>query len=462
MALLQQLHNRHVVTAILVLVALATSPPGASGGDPAAGAALLRFQAAADLIGGGGKALTWPGPSADPADPCKFKDRGWAGVSCDAGDKVFAVSVAERRLGGTVPANTLGAIPGLTNLTLAGTALTGPLPPDLTQHRALRSLVLTGNRLSAAGGGVPQFPNARNLTVLVLADAGLAGAVPDFLQSAPGLARLDVSGNPGLTGPVPAGLQRFGAAAFVGDDGLCGPPTPRACDEYGGGGRRRKKGLSTAEIAVIILADIFVLVLVTAGCYVCYSRRPAPGDAGKKKKKSKADADAMERGGGGGGQKEAAPADGDDGGAAAKNKLVFVDGRAGAGGGGGFDLEDLLRASAEMLGKGSLGTAYKAVLAGGAEVAVKRLRDLRDAGPAGRKEFEAAMEAVGKLRHPNLVPLKAYYYAREEKLLVYEYQPTGSLYTLLHGRCSHARTCELLALLCSLACLFAYMLGSMT
>lgn len=95
-----------------------------------------------------------------------------------------------------------------------------------------------------------------------------------------------------------------------------------------------------------------------------------------------------------------------------------------------FELEDLLRASAEMLGKGGFGTAYKAVLDDGNVVAVKRLKD---AQVGGKKEFELHMEVLGRLRHPNLVSLIAYYFAREEKLLVYEYMPNASLFWLLHG-----------------------------
>lgn len=95
-----------------------------------------------------------------------------------------------------------------------------------------------------------------------------------------------------------------------------------------------------------------------------------------------------------------------------------------------FELEDLLKASAEMLGKGSLGTVYKAVLDGGCTVAVKRLKD---ANPCGRKEFEQYMDVIGKLRHPNIVRFRAFYYAKEEKLLVYDYLPNGSLHSLLHG-----------------------------
>lgn len=99
-----------------------------------------------------------------------------------------------------------------------------------------------------------------------------------------------------------------------------------------------------------------------------------------------------------------------------------------------FELEDLLRASAEMLGKGGFGTAYKAVLDDGNEVAVKRLKDAVNV--TGKKEFEQQMEVLGRLRHSNLVSLKAYYFAREEKLLVCEYMPNGSLFWLLHGTSS--------------------------
>ena len=102
-------------------------------------------------------------------------------------------------------------------------------------------------------------------------------------------------------------------------------------------------------------------------------------------------------------------------------------------------MQELLCASAEILGKGGCGTAYKAVLDDGTVVAVKRLRDATAAAAAGassRKEFEHHMAVLGRLRHPNVVPLAAYYYARDEKLLVYEYMANGSLLWLLHGKSS--------------------------
>ncbi|CAA2992424.1 probable leucine-rich repeat receptor kinase At1g68400 [Olea europaea subsp. europaea] len=95
-----------------------------------------------------------------------------------------------------------------------------------------------------------------------------------------------------------------------------------------------------------------------------------------------------------------------------------------------FELDDLLHASTEMLGNGRFGTAYKAILDYGNVVGVKRLKDL---SVNGKKEFKQQMEILGRLRPPNLVSLTAYYFARDEKLLVYDYMPNGNLFWLLHG-----------------------------
>ena len=73
---------------------------------------------------------------------------------------------------------------------------------------------------------------------------------------------------------------------------------------------------------------------------------------------------------------------------AERNKLFFFEGSS-----YNFDLEDLLRASAEVLGKGSYGTTYKAVLEDGTTVVVKRLKEV----VARKREFEQQMELIGKV-----------------------------------------------------------------
>ncbi|MCH94603.1 putative inactive receptor kinase, partial [Trifolium medium] len=89
---------------------------------------------------------------------------------------------------------------------------------------------------------------------------------------------------------------------------------------------------------------------------------------------------------------------------------------------------DLLRASAEILGKGTFGTTYKAALEDATTVAVKRLKEVT----VGKREFEQQMEVVGKIKHENVDTLRAYYYSKDEKLVVSDYYQQGSVSSILH------------------------------
>ncbi|KAF2587636.1 hypothetical protein F2Q70_00034161 [Brassica cretica] len=95
-----------------------------------------------------------------------------------------------------------------------------------------------------------------------------------------------------------------------------------------------------------------------------------------------------------------------------------------------FTLQDMLRASAEVLGSGGFGSSYKAALTGSRAVVVKRFRFMNN---IRREEFYDHMKKIGRLSHPNLLPLIAFYYRKDEKLLVTNYIPNGSLANLLHA-----------------------------
>ncbi|MBA0793851.1 hypothetical protein Gohar_018233 [Gossypium harknessii] len=107
--------------------------------------------------------------------------------------------------------------------------------------------------------------------------------------------------------------------------------------------------------------------------------------------------------------------------------LVFVGGEV-----EGYSLEQLMRASAELLGRGTMATTYKAVVDRQLILTVKRL-DAGRTAVTGGEAFEQHMEAVGGLVHPNLVPLRAYFQAKGERLVIYDYQPNGSVFNLVHG-----------------------------
>lgn len=85
-----------------------------------------------------------------------------------------------------------------------------------------------------------------------------------------------------------------------------------------------------------------------------------------------------------------------------------------------FELKDLLKSSAEVLGTGNFGCSYRASLTGGPSVVVKRYRDMNR---VGKEDFEEHMRRLGRLSHPNLLPLLAYYYRKDDKLLVADYVP---------------------------------------
>jgi len=95
-----------------------------------------------------------------------------------------------------------------------------------------------------------------------------------------------------------------------------------------------------------------------------------------------------------------------------------------------FDLHELLRASAEILGSGCFSSSYKAALLNGPTIVVKRFKQMNN---VGKEEFQEHMRRLGRLSHPNLLPPLAYYYRKEEKLVVTDYVQNGSLAVRLHG-----------------------------
>lgn len=120
-----------------------------------------------------------------------------------------------------------------------------------------------------------------------------------------------------------------------------------------------------------------------------------------------------------------------------------------------FDLQDLMRASAEVLGSGNFGASYKAVLVDGEALVVKRFKQMNN---IAKEDFHEHMRRIGRLKHPNLLPLVAYLYRKEEKLLVFDFVHNGSLAANLHGQFSFNISCQ--QLFNKTQCLFANDSGS--
>ncbi|XXG74662.1 hypothetical protein AAC387_Pa07g3325 [Persea americana] len=95
--------------------------------------------------------------------------------------------------------------------------------------------------------------------------------------------------------------------------------------------------------------------------------------------------------------------------------------------------EELSRAPAEVLGRSSHGTSYKATLDNGVFLTVKWLRE----GVAKqKKEFAKEARKFANIRHPNVVGLRGYYWGptQHEKLILSDYISPGSLGIFLYDR----------------------------
>ncbi|KAI0519944.1 hypothetical protein KFK09_007407 [Dendrobium nobile] len=90
-------------------------------------------------------------------------------------------------------------------------------------------------------------------------------------------------------------------------------------------------------------------------------------------------------------------------------------------------------AEAALLGRGSHGTVYKAVLRSGRSVAVKR--PSRRPIPSPAHEVDNEIEILSHIQNPRLVNLVGFTPAggKKERLLVVEFMPNGTLYDLLHS-----------------------------
>ncbi|XXG83719.1 hypothetical protein AAC387_Pa10g1410 [Persea americana] len=422
--------------------------------------ALMAFKTASDIAD---KLSSWN----QTADLCTS----WYGVSCfqsrvsrlvleglglngtfhhlTALDQLRVLSLKKNRFSG--PIQDLSNLTALKLLFLSYNDLSGDFPPSVPSLFRLYRLDLSHNNLS---GQIPaNVSRLSHLLTLRLEENRFSGSIPGL--NLPDLQDFNVSGNR-LTGSIPKTLSGFPQAAFNRNPVLCGPPL-QSCKnivsdpsrpgsdssgtpQLGGGptvvsssptskpevttaaaGSRQVGSGKMGRLAVIaiVIGDFAVLVLVTGLLYCYFWRSFAKNRRGKGSRLLEGEKIVY--------SSSPYPSQG----GLERGKMVFFEA------GKRFELEDLLRASAEMLGKGGFGTAYKAVLEDQNVVAVKRLKEMQ---VGGKREFEQQMEVLGRLRHPNVVNLKAYYYAREEKLLVYDFMPNGSLFSLLHGNRGPGRT----------------------
>ncbi|GAB4827725.1 hypothetical protein Ancab_034611 [Ancistrocladus abbreviatus] len=233
---------------------------------------------------------------------------------------------------GHLPTGTIGKLdaPRLTVIDLSFNSFTGNIPPTIHNLVMLTVLNLERNMLSGTILGL-DLPRVR---LLNLSHNNLSGSIPTSLHKFPSSSSLGNSlcgpplGECHVSGPSPSHSLTYSVLLLT---------SPQ---KTGFG----KKKLSTVALAAIVICGAITLLLVIVVLLVCCLR----GEYGEH--------DATDKG---------------------KASGIY-----------NFNLEDLLRASIEVLGKVSYGTVYKAILDEGMSVVVKRLKEVG----TGKREFEQQME----------------------------------------------------------------------
>ncbi|KAL7149390.1 hypothetical protein ABFS83_05G037400 [Erythranthe nasuta] len=357
----------------------------------------------------------------------------------------------------------IGNLKYLQTLNVAHNFLNGSLPLSLIHCKKLKNIDLSGNNFSGSlpdgfgenlvflekldlsyngfGGLIPSdlgYLSSLRETI-DLSHNSFTGPIPASLGNLPEKVYIDLTYNK-LTGPIPqnGALVNRGPTAFIGNPNLCGPPLKNLCsfnsteeanspspfpylpgnnydrEKVGNGGG----GLSKASITAIVVSDVIgvcVIGLLFSYCCSCLKKKyggfEKRGKSGNKREfscfRKEYESDDLSES-----NEE-------------QYGLVALDEHV------AFDLEELLKASAFVLGKSGIGIVYKVVLEGGPTLAVRRLGE---GGSQRFKEFRTEVEAIGKIRHRNIATLRAYYWSLDEKLLIYDFVPNGNLSNAIHGK----------------------------
>ncbi|RDY06782.1 Receptor-like kinase TMK4, partial [Mucuna pruriens] len=315
-------------------------------------------------------------------DPCN----GWSFVVCAEG-KIITVNFAKQGLQGSIS-------PAFANLT------------------DLRNLFLNGNNLT---GSIPEsLTTLSQLATLDVSDNNLSGEIPKFL--------------PKVKLVIAPGNALLGKASSPGGGGASGT-TPSSGSASGGSGGESANGTSSlspgwiAGIVVIVIFFIAVVLFVSWKCYAKKQQRKFRRVNGREngKESFKLDVASVSNGYGGVHSELQSQSSGDH-----SDFLHTFEG-----GNATISIQVLRQVTnnfseENILGRGGFGVVYKGELHDGTKIAVKRMESVA-MGNKGLNEFQAEIAVLSKVRHRHLVALLGYCINGNERLLVYEYMPQGTL-----------------------------------
>lgn len=306
---------------------------------------------------------------------------------------------------------------------LRNNSLSGNIPFEIGQLKFIHTLDLSYNKFN---GSIPdQISNLTNLEKLDLSGNNLSGEIPASLKNLHFLSSFSVANN-SLEGPIPTGGQfdTFSNSSYEGNAELCGPILQRSCTNRSAPTRpsTRRTGPNKKLIVGLILGICFGIgfALTVVALWILSKRKILPrGDP------DKIDLDTVSFNSHSGICTEV--------GKDTSLVILFPNNTNEI---KDLTISEILKATenfnqANIVGCGGFGLVYKATLANGANLAVKKL-----SGDMGlmEREFKAEVEALSTAQHKNLVSLQGYCVHEGFRLLIYSYMENGSLDYWLHEK----------------------------
>ncbi|KAI4344906.1 hypothetical protein L6164_012088 [Bauhinia variegata] len=306
-------------------------------------------------------------------------------------------------------------------------------------------IVCTGNKITTVnferqnlqGTISPAFANLTDLRNLYLKDNNLTGSIPERLTTMASLVNLDVSNN-NLSGEIPkfpssvnlkyTGNLLLGKSPSSGGGGNGGSPSGGSGVTPSGGASGNGSSLSPGWIAGIVIIAVFFVAVVLFVFLKCYAKnrhrkfgRVSNPENGKGD--VKLDVISVSNSNGYAGVPSELQSQSSTGDRSELN--VFEGGNA------TISIQVLRQVTdnfseENILGRGGFGVVYKGELHDGTQIAVKRMESVAMRSK-GMNEFQAEIAVLSKVRHRHLVALLGYCINGNERLLVYEYMPQGTL-----------------------------------
>ncbi|XP_047970130.1 receptor protein kinase TMK1-like [Salvia hispanica] len=289
--------------------------------------------------------------------------------------------------------------------------------------------------MALSGTISPSFAKLTSLQRLVLSNNNLTGTIPTELTTLPNLVELDISNNQ-IYGKVPQFKTSVDVKTTgnvnIGKDGP--PPTePDGKKNPDGSGSGSGKKSYTGVVVGSVVGGLCILAFAGALVFCLYrgkrkrsGRVQSPHTTVIHPRLSGSDdavkitiAGSSANGGGGTGETNSHGSSGpsDIHIVEAGNMVISI---------------QVLRnvtdnfSERNILGKGGFGTVYKGELHDGTKIAVKRMES-GVISENGLEEFRSEIAVLTKVRHRHLVALLGYCLDGNERLLVFEYMPQGTL-----------------------------------